>query len=169
MHLNIVDNHCHNLLTNDKCLFGLGAMFIVPGWTPCCVDGSLACAQQGGFWFALTGGSFTWWKTGVDRWKKPVQRAFTPPTVKQGIRQTKKMSQSRPVSFTFWNWYSCHFDTLWLLTHFTATTECVSRKTDHTLSPSSIWKYGWWMVKQIISWYTEKARAHLDAVSILEV
>lgn len=37
----------HTALTNGKGLLGLCTMFIVPWWTPSCVDGTFACAKQG--------------------------------------------------------------------------------------------------------------------------
>lgn len=46
--------------TNDKGLFGLCSMFVVPGWAASGVDGSLGGAQERRFRLTLAGGPFPW-------------------------------------------------------------------------------------------------------------
>lgn len=63
--------------TNDKGLFKLGSMFVVPGRSAGCVDGTSAGAKQWRFCFTQSAALPA---RGADRGEEPVQRIFTTPT-----------------------------------------------------------------------------------------
>lgn len=64
-------------LTDGKGLLGLGAVFVVPGWPPCGVDGALAGSQQGRLRLALAGGALSGRAPGAHGWEEPVQGLCT--------------------------------------------------------------------------------------------
>ncbi len=63
--------------TNNKGLFKLGSMFIVPGWSADGVDGASAGAEQWRFCFTQ-GAAFP--ARGADRREESVQRVLTSST-----------------------------------------------------------------------------------------
>lgn len=78
--------------TNDKGLFGLCSMFVVPRWATGCIDGSFGGTQQRRLGFTLAGGPFPGRKTQADRGQQPVQRSLTASTLN---KQTQKRSQRK--------------------------------------------------------------------------
>lgn len=63
--------------TNDKGLFKLGSMFVVPGRSAGYVDGTCAGAEQWRFCFTQSAALPA---RGADWGEEPVQRIFTTPT-----------------------------------------------------------------------------------------